>query len=403
MFKRFIDNVFRKPMVMSAIHAHMAAGQFQTALDKVNELIQMDANDGEAYRVRGRIRLNMKDLDGAMSDVSSSMQVDPDPANVAMALTLRGLIQAERGENLLAIADFGRAISTSPAHANDAFTNRGRLYLTLGEYTSAIEDFTTALRFEIHTTVARRAELHRMRATAHLALKDNNNALEDLLKSRAYQPHDTKLNLRVIEILMERGDYQMALVIINDSLKFDSQNAAQYQEAREKAYKSLGLPTPDTPTLSQPGTQPGVHPLNVPQVYAARPQPQEVSLSQRAYERATQGDLTGALEDVDLALRNNPNNTSDLILRGNICLGLNKYDGALASFRRAQAGKDADIVNSGMAGEALTLYMLGDMDDAREIWQKLVTRDAVFGDPEKAQNRLRWADASMKIVRELLD
>ncbi|HRL13985.1 MAG TPA: hypothetical protein PKX07_19050, partial [Aggregatilineales bacterium] len=148
--------------------------------------------------------------------------------------------------------------------------------------------------------------------------------------------------------------------------------------------------------------RPGVHPLNVPQVYQPRPQPQEVSMSQRALERAMEGDLDGALEDIDAALKVNPNNGHDVILRGNICFGLAKYDGALASFRRVQTFSDRDLVEAGMAGEALTLYMFGDLDDARAVWSRLVQRDAVFADLDKTQKRLRWADQNMEIVKELL-
>lgn len=416
MFKRFVDSVFRKPMVMSTIQTMLASGQYQAARDKVEELVAMAPDEGETYRVRAQIRYGLKDLDGAMADLSQALDKDSHPSNVALCLTLRGMIQLERGEQSLALADFGRAIATSPAHSNDAFTQRGKLHLQMGNVTQAIEDFSTALRFEIYTTAARRAELHRLRAEANLKLNDTPAAIDDLLRSRAYNPADTRLNLQVVNMLMERGDHQMALIVLNDALKFDPGNADQYTALRDKAARALGLPTSgasaggmrslsDSGSSDSGGTEaprPGVHPLNVPQVYQPRPQPQETSLSQRALERAMEGDLDGALEDIDAALKVNPNNGHDVILRGNICFGLAKYDGALASFRRVQTFSDRDLVDAGMAGEALTLYMFGDLDDARAVWSRLVQRDSVFADLEKAQKRLRWADQNMEIVKELL-
>jgi tetratricopeptide (TPR) repeat protein len=408
MFKRFVDSVFRKPMVMSTIQAMLASGQFQAASDKVEELIAMAPEDGEAYRVRGQIRYGLKDLDGALADIGEALEKDPHPSNVALCLTLRGMIQLERGEQSLALADFSRAIATSPAHSNDAFTQRGKLHLQREDYPQALEDFSTALRFEIYTTAARRAELHRLRADTYLKLKDEPAAIDDLLRSRAYNPADTRLNLQLVNMLMERGDHQMALIVLNDAIKFDPGNASQYDALREKVSRALGLST-GAPGVSDPGAggdteapRPGVHPLSIPQAYQPRPQPQEASYSQRAMERAMQGDLEGALEDVDLALKNNPNNAHDMILRGNICFGLGKYDGALASFRRVQTVSDRDMVDAGLAGEALTLYMFGDVDDARAVWARLVERDPIFKDLTKTQNRLRWADQNMEVVKVLL-
>lgn len=417
---KFLDNLFRKPAAMSAINAMLGRGQVDAALQKANELITLDPTAGEAYRVRAQIKFALKDHDGALRDIDESLTRDNHPANVAMCLTLRGMIRAQNGESSLAFADFSRAISTSPAHSNDAYTYRGQLYMQQNEIDKAFEDFSTALRFEIHTSTARRAELHRLRAECLMRLGDRAHAVEDYLKAHNYNPHNHEINVKAAEMLMERGDFGMAINVLNNALRFDPNHAGVYNQLRDRAYRASGISRPENETLAPPLRDRTRHPLS--QLQDA-PAPREESapaietpasaeitpasafisaLSVRAYQRAMQGDLHGALEDIDASLRQHPTHVRDLILRGNICFALQKYDGALASFRKAQSFSDVDNANIGLAGEALTLYTLGDVDDAKEAWQTLVARAPEYADLAATQMKLHWTDDNMAIVKTLL-
>lgn len=423
--KGILDSFFRKPAALSAINALLSRGQVSAALDKADELIALDPSAGESYRVRAQIRYALKDHDGALRDIDESLNRDDHPSNVAMCLTLRGMIRAQGGEAALAFADFSRAISTSPAHSNDAFTYRGQLYLQQNEFEKALEDFSTALRFEIHTSMGRRAELHRLRAEVYLRLGDRARAAEDYMRAHGYNPRSHDINIKAAELLMERGDFGMAINVLNNALRYDPTRASTYNPMLDRAYRAAGM---TRPTASTPQQQPALrdrsrHPLAQLDEQPAQPLEAPASLdlepatpapavgdaplrspmSARAYQRAMQGDLHGALEDVDAALRAFPYSVPDLILRGNICYGLKKYDGALASFRTAKNIRgDEEGIRAALAGEALTLYTLGDVDDARESWAELVTYAPDFADLNVAQEKLKWADQSMDQIRAML-
>lgn len=422
--KGFLDTLFRKPAAMSAINALLSRGQVNAALDKANELIALDPTAGEAYRVRAQIRYALKDHDGALRDIDEALNRDDHPSNVAMCLTLRGMIRAQGGEAALAFADFSRAISTSPAHSNDAFTYRGQLYLQQNEFEKALEDFSTALRFEIHTSTGRRAELHRLRAEVYLRLGERGRAAEDYMRAHGYNPRSHDINTKAAELLMERGDFGMAINVLNNALRYDSARASTYNPMLDRAYHAAGMTRPSASTPQQPALrdrsrhplaqldeQPS-QPLEAPASLDLEPStpapavggaPLRSPMSANAYQRAMQGDLQGALEDVDAALRAFPYSVPDLILRGNICYGLKKYDGALASFRTAQNIRgDENGIRAGLAGEALTLYTLGDLDDAREAWAKLVAHAPEFVDLKIAQEKLQWADQNIAQIRTML-
>jgi len=416
---KFLDNLFRKPAAMSAINAMLGRGQVDAALQKADELITLDPTAGEAYRVRAQIKFALKDHDGALRDIDESLTRDNHPSNVAMCLTLRGMIRAQNGESSLAFADFSRAVSTSPAHSNDAYTYRGQLYMQQNEIDKAFEDFTTALRFEIHTSTSRRAELHRLRAECLLRLGDRAHATDDYLKAHGYNPHNHEINVKTAEMLMERGDFGMAINVLNNALRYDPNHAGVYSPMRDRAYRAAGMTPTDSPAQSIAPRDRARHPLSqlsdaptpydesAPHADPSTPAPEEEALpvsplSARAYQRAMQGDLHGALEDIDAALRTHPSHVPDLILRGNICFALKKYDGALASFRKAQSYSDPDGANVGLAGEALTLYALGDVDDAKQAWQTLIARAPEYADLSATQTKLRWTDDNMAIVKTLM-
>ena len=95
----------------------------------------------ELHRLRGWERRAKNDTDGAMSDYSQAIQIDPQNAE---AYTNRGTLLHSRNELDLAIKDFNEAIRLNPKYSM-AFWSWGNAYRSKGDIDHARKDYTEAL------------------------------------------------------------------------------------------------------------------------------------------------------------------------------------------------------------------------------------------------------------------
>ena len=169
-----------------------------------------------------------------------------------------------------------------------------------------------------------------------------------------------------------------------------------------------------------------------------QPPPTEEELSaevyfSRAYEKYKAGDLDGAIEDYTQILRLHPKNAQMYIYRGMMhhqkgdferaiadnseairidpqsayaynnraeaYFALQRYDEAFDDFRRAYAlGNDRMM----MAGLAITNHALGRTDEARDLWQRLLEKNANFKDADWVGKELNWAQPLIEEARKLI-
>src|SRR5690606_28992729 len=153
----------------------------------------------------------------------------------------------------------------------------------------------------------------------------------------------------------------------------------------------------------------------------------------RAYEKYKAGDLDGAIEDYTQILRLHPKNAQMYIYRGMMhhqkgdferaiadnseairidpqsayaynnraeaYFALQRYDEAFDDFRRAYAlGNDRMM----MAGLAITNHALGRTDEARDLWQRLLEKNANFKDADWVGKELNWAQPLIEEARKLI-
>ena len=110
----------------TAIHLFRAAlhgseGRYAEALAEADSSVALSSTYDEAYRVRGRARVDVGDADGAIDDYSRAIQLN---ARNAEAFQNRAAVRMRRGEFEKAIADFNQAIARAPESA-DAYASRG--------------------------------------------------------------------------------------------------------------------------------------------------------------------------------------------------------------------------------------------------------------------------------------
>lgn len=116
------------------------SGKRTEALTAANQAIRANANFAAAYVVRGNVRLNQNDLQGAIADFNQAIRLD---STLVSAYMGRGLTATESGDRGAALADYSRAIDLSPSYGL-AYYNRGVVYYNQGNKTAALEDLRKA-------------------------------------------------------------------------------------------------------------------------------------------------------------------------------------------------------------------------------------------------------------------
>jgi len=97
-----------------------------------------------AFNSRGAAYAAEEDWDRALSDYSTSIDLDP---TVASTFYNRGLAYLHMADYERAIADFDQALERDPALAQ-ALSDRGSAYRNKGEYDRAIADYDQAIRVD---------------------------------------------------------------------------------------------------------------------------------------------------------------------------------------------------------------------------------------------------------------
>jgi tetratricopeptide (TPR) repeat protein len=109
----------------------------------------------DAYRRRGLVYLQQKKLyDEAIADLTSTIALKPEPQDMAVAYTLRGIAYYMKHLFDKAIADTTQAIAIAPDYA-DAYNVRGQAYELAGQPDKAIADYRTVLKIEPNTKNAK--------------------------------------------------------------------------------------------------------------------------------------------------------------------------------------------------------------------------------------------------------
>lgn len=163
--------------------------------------------------LEGIAKAEQGDLDGAIADFGSAIELDP---GYALAYLNRGNARSFQGNDQAAIIDFDRAVTLDPANAEafynraitrssledyegsvadysrtieldpnhvSAYINRGIMKGVTGDYTGAIDDFNRAI--ELDPT---NAQAYSNRGTAKSHLDDQEGAMADLNRAIELDP-----------------------------------------------------------------------------------------------------------------------------------------------------------------------------------------------------------------------
>lgn len=122
-------------------------GNYQKMLAILNEGIRRYPNNATLYLNRGTAKSSLRDYQGAKSDYSRSIQLQP----TSLAYSNRAKVCAALKQQQQALEDFTEAIRINQgwggSNLGAAFYSRGELQIKLGNTKSAISDFKQAAKF----------------------------------------------------------------------------------------------------------------------------------------------------------------------------------------------------------------------------------------------------------------
>ncbi len=154
---------------------HMENDENREALDDVNRLIHARHQQAEAYYLRGMIKANVHNYEGAVHDFSKSLAIKRD---FIKAYYNRGLAHAYLEEYKQAISDFSKAIELDPNYAH-AWFNRGYWKEESGDREGAILDLLRAKELD-----PKNSEIYVEMAIVYYELGQNDKACE--MKAEAF-------------------------------------------------------------------------------------------------------------------------------------------------------------------------------------------------------------------------
>jgi lipoprotein NlpI len=156
--------------------AYVDAGQYDRAMQDVNEAMRLKPELPRAFGVRGRAYIHKDQPDQAIQDFTDAIRLNPSYAN---AFFLRGMLYVDKKRYEWAIQDFQEAIRLKPFDFR-SFAGRGSAYSGKGDDLSAIKDFDHAVKLKPQAAFPyiQRGSFYLKRANLERARQDYEQAVK---------------------------------------------------------------------------------------------------------------------------------------------------------------------------------------------------------------------------------
>lgn len=244
-----------------------------------------------------------------------------------------------------------------PANRVYLYARRAAIRNALGDVAGAIEDYTAAIDSERKAS----PNLYGMRSALYLSRRDFARALEDTDKLLELNPQSEIGFANRAAARMFLGDTHGAIDDANRGLEH-----SQSPSGKALLYNNRGT----------------AHRL--------------------------QGDLTAAISDYNLALsvalqpqEQRVVHPSIITNQGIIYYLQEEYDQAKAYFQQAQNIMPGFF--RALAGLAISRFKMGQMEEARQIWQDIIQREPRYKDARWLQRELNWPLEMMADTAEFID
>ncbi|MEK7486349.1 MAG: tetratricopeptide repeat protein [Planctomycetota bacterium] len=276
------------------------------------------------YMERGKKKYDLKDLDGAILDLTEAIRLDP---KYLEAYLHRGNAYHSKDKEVEAIADYSECLLLDPNYTV-AYYNRANAKYGVGDYENALQDYNEAIRQDDLYTQA-----YYGRGNAYY--------MQNLLKE-AIENYDMalRLNSKDAHILTSRGNAKRFQGNLEDAIMDYNQALLLYPEYSYAFYN-------------------------------------------RGLAKNEKRDFTDALLDFDQAIRFDPKNQNAYEERGKAKYGLKDYQGALQDYRETLHLNPNSV--EARFQIAYTLYDLKEYQESLNFYNEVIQRKPDY--PEALFNR----------------
>lgn len=119
-------------------------GDYNKAVKLLDEVLNLDSENEEAYYLRGTVYCHLKKYPRAIQDLNKALELDPEDY---MAYNERGDAYYFLHKYKDALNDYNKAIALDPTK-EDYYANRALVYYTLDQYVKALADINKAIELD---------------------------------------------------------------------------------------------------------------------------------------------------------------------------------------------------------------------------------------------------------------
>jgi tetratricopeptide (TPR) repeat protein len=328
-----------------------------------SEDIHRYPRDSFAYLMRGVIRLEKGDCEGALADLNDALRREP--KNVA-ALMTRAIVQIIKNRPDQGLADANKAVALDPRNCY-ALEQRAMIYSSLRKMDDALRDFDRALELGSRWVMnyVGRGMIYVMKGELDRAQLEMERALQ-------IDPSCVQAFVYLAAIHLKRSDPDKALAAVNRAIQIDPEYGEAYS-ARAVINQSIGHINQAVRDLDQ-----AVH------IDSTDPNP----VLNRAFLKVDLGDYKSALADADMALRLDPKSAESHHGRAWIlatCPDARIRNGEQAIASAARACELAGFKNARFLSTLAIAYSeTGDFASAVK-WQESAIALLAANDPERRE------------------
>lgn len=184
------------------------------AIEKTNQIIQMNPKSFKAFFSRGFIKSSTENYVGALNDYNQALILNPD---LNIAYRWRAQAKFELGDTRGSIQDFNYAINNSTDDLDKIYSNRGMVKKAIGDFEGALADYSSAIKLN-----PKNDDTYFKRGSIKSKLNDFRGAIIDCNEALAINPKNLgALDCRAV-VKYSLGDYKGGISDLDRVIELDT-------------------------------------------------------------------------------------------------------------------------------------------------------------------------------------